>query len=97
MLLAALESPAFYRLTVLIFNETSPKLLFVTPGYDYVQLAILLALAAAGGSVGTLFSRWRKRTCYLFLLAALSIIAAFDLLGVVLDAPRAIWDTLRFH
>jgi hypothetical protein len=97
MLLASLESPAFYQLTVWIFNETSPKKLFITPGYDHVQLAVLLVLAAVGGSIGVRYSRWRKSTSILFLLAMLLVIAAFDAMGRVFDAPGSLWDTLGFH
>ena len=81
LLLANLESPSFYRLTVWIFNETSPKTLFTMPGYFCVHRTILLALAAVGGSIGILFSRWRKRTSFLFLLATLVVIALFAAVG----------------
>ena len=81
MLLANLEAPAFYRLSVLIFNESTPKRLFITPGYHLLHYGILLTFAAVGGSIGVLFSRWRKRTAFLFLLATLVVIAAFCTLG----------------
>jgi hypothetical protein len=97
LLLASLESPAFYHVTVWIFNETSPKRLFITPGYDCVQFAILLALAAIGGCIGVRFSRWRKETSFLFLLAILLVIAVFAALGRVFDAPGSLWDALGFH
>jgi hypothetical protein len=80
-LLAMLEVPSFYRLTVWIFNEASPKALFAMPAYYCVHRTLLLALAAVGGSIGALFSRWRKRTAFLFLLATLLVIAAFAALG----------------
>jgi hypothetical protein len=81
LLLTMLEHPSFYRLTVWIFDETSPKGLFAMPAYYCVHRTLLLALAAVGGSVGVLFSRWRKGTAYLFLLAVLLVIAAFAALG----------------
>jgi len=81
VLLGMLESPSFYRLTVWIFNETSAKKLFAMPAYYCVHRTLLLALAAVGGSVGILFSRWRKRTSFLFLLAILAVIAVFAALG----------------
>jgi len=41
----------------------------------------MLTLAAVGGSIGILFSRWPKRTAFLFLLAILVVIAVFAALG----------------
>jgi hypothetical protein len=75
------ESPPFFYVTSRIFNETSPKLLFIKPGYNCVLSMILLVLAGAGGSVGILFSEWSKRKSFLFLLAILLVIAIFDTLG----------------
>jgi hypothetical protein len=85
MLLASLESPAFYGLTVIIFGETSPKQLFVTPGYDFFQRSLLPVFAAVGGAIGVLFSRWRRTIAVLFLLGTLLVIAGFAYLGVYLD------------
>ncbi len=81
VLLAMLESPAFYRLTVLVFNETSPKALFAMPGYYCVHRAVLFILAGTGGLVGVFYSRWRKRTSLLFLLATLVVITVFAFSG----------------
>jgi hypothetical protein len=81
LLLAMLETPSYYRLTVWIFNETSPKALFAKPAYFCVHRTLLLTLATVGGSIGALFSRWRKGRSILFLLAILSIIAVFAALG----------------
>jgi len=80
-LLAMLESPAFYRITVWIFEETSPKALFAIPCYHWVHRTLLLLLAAIGGFVGVQLSRWRKSASYMFLLAILLVIAAFATLG----------------
>jgi len=79
--LTTLESPSFYRLTVLIFNETSPKALFVKPGYYCVHRTILLVLAAIGGSVGIAYSRWAYLKCLLFLFGTLVVIAVFAAWG----------------
>ena len=79
--LAMIESPSFYRLAVWIFHERSPYLLFETPSYYCVHRTILLVLSAVGGSVGVLFSRWRKRTAFMFLSATLAIIAVFAAVG----------------
>jgi hypothetical protein len=81
LLLAMVEAPSFYRLTVWIFNETSPKALFARPAYHCVHRTLLLALTAIGGSIGVVFSQWRKRTAILFLLATLLVVAAFAALG----------------
>lgn len=45
----------------------------------------MLTLAAVGGSIGVLFSEWRKRTAFLFLLAILTVIAIFSALGAYLE------------
>jgi hypothetical protein len=97
LVLASLERPAFYRLTILIFKETSPKQLFIAPGYDYVWRAVLLALAAVGGSVGVRFSQWRRTTSFLFLFAVLLVIAGFEALGLAFDASGGLWDALGHH
>jgi hypothetical protein len=80
-LLGMIESPSFYRLTVWIFKETSPKALFAMPAYYCVHRTLLLAMAAVGGSVGVLFSHWHKGKSVLFLLATLCVIAVFAALG----------------
>ena len=81
VLLAMLETPAFYRLTVWVFNETSPKALFAMPAYYWVHRAILLVLAATGGLIGVLFSQWRKRTSLLFLLGTLLVVGVVASVG----------------
>jgi len=83
MLCGGFETPAFYRLSVVVFRETSPKALFATPGYRVLQDAILLAFFALGGSVGVLFSRWHKIKAILFLLATLLAIAFCQHLGSI--------------
>ena len=81
MVLAMLESPSFYRLTVLVFGETSPKALFAKPAYYCVHRTLLLILAAIGGLVGMRFSRWARKTSLLFLLATLLVVGAFATIG----------------
>jgi hypothetical protein len=93
--LAGHEPAAFYRLTARMFNETPPKKM-IEPRSVHFML-FMLTLTAVGGSIGVLFSRWRKRTSLLFLLAVLLVIAAFCALGSALDAPGSVWDRLRFH
>jgi len=80
-LLAMLESPSFYRLTVWIFKETSPKRLFVMPAYYCVHRTLLLLMAGVGGSIGIVFSRWGYAKCVLFLSATLTVIATVAALG----------------
>lgn len=77
ILLASLESPSFYRISVWIFDETSPKLLFVTPGYYCIHRTILLALCIAGGGIGIAYSSMRKRYAILFLCGVVAIVAIF--------------------
>jgi hypothetical protein len=79
--LAMLESPSFYRLTVWIFNETSPKRLFAMPAYYWVHRVLLLALAGIGGAVGIAFSDWTYARRIVFLLGTLIVIALFATLG----------------
>lgn len=79
IVLASLESPSFYRLAVWIFDETSPKELFATPGYYWIHRTILLFLCTAGGSVGIAFSGWRWKKGIMFLsviLLAIAVVAA---------------------
>ena len=82
-LLAEHEPPAFYRLTAWMFNEPRPCKL-IEPCTVHFTL-FMLSLAALGGSVGVLFSRWRKTTAFLFLLATLMVIAVFALQGNYLE------------
>lgn len=79
IVLASLESPSFYRLAVLIFDETNPKELYAIPGYYWIHRTILLVLCAIGGSLGIAFSGWRWLKGILFLsgvLLAVAIVAA---------------------
>ena len=50
----------------------------------------MLTVVAVGGSIGVLFSQWRKRTAFLFLLATLAVIAAFSVLGNYLES--SLWN-----
>jgi len=79
--LASAESPSFYRLTVCILGERSPKELFATPAYYWIKWTLLVGLAAVGGSVGVSFSRWRARYALLFLLGTLLVLATFAAIG----------------
>jgi hypothetical protein len=81
VLLTTVERPSFYRLTVLIFNETSPKALFAKPAYYCVHRTILLALAAIGGDIGVWFSEWPKTRSLLFLMVSISIVGVFAAVG----------------
>ncbi|MBN1910133.1 MAG: hypothetical protein JW818_10370 [Pirellulales bacterium] len=81
VLLATIESPSFYRLTALVFNETSPKALFAKPAYFCVHRTVLLMLAAIGATVGAWFSEWPKSRRFLFVLVALLIIGVFSAIG----------------
>lgn len=77
MVLGSLESPSFYRLSVLFFGETSPKTLFTIPGYYCIHRTLLLALCAIGGGVGVAMSSMRRLTAILFLCGILAVVAAF--------------------
>ena len=77
ILLASLESPSFYRISVWIFDETSPKLLFATPGYYCIHRTILLTLCLVGGSIGIAFSSMRTRNAILFLCGVIAIVGTF--------------------
>jgi hypothetical protein len=81
MMLAMFEAPSFYRIAVWLFKESSPKALFAMPAYYCIHRTILLVLAAVGGSIGVLFSQWRRRTSFIFLLVVLIVIAAFAAVG----------------
>jgi hypothetical protein len=72
---ANLESPSFYRLSVWILNETSPKALFAMPAYECLQRVLVLALAGIGGCVGIAFSNWPYTKCILFLSGILILMA----------------------
>jgi hypothetical protein len=76
-----LPNPAFYHLSVWIFNETDPKNLYAIPGYYWVQRAILLVLVSIGGGLGMPFSRWPYSKSILFLSVSLIVIAIFAALG----------------
>jgi hypothetical protein len=82
-LLAKHEPPIFYRLTAWTINET-PPVKMIEPRSVHFTL-FMLTLAAVGGSVGVLFSEWRKGTAFLFLLVVLVAIAVFDALGACLE------------
>ena len=78
---AMLESPSFYRLTVWIFKETSPKVLFAMPAYYCVHRTLLLIMSGIGGFVGIAFSKWAHAKCMFFLMGTLIVIAVFATLG----------------
>ena len=82
-LLAKHEPPVFYRLTAWTINET-PPVKMIEPRSVHFTL-FMLTLAAVGGSIGVLFSQWRRRTAILFLLAILVVIAVFAALGTYLE------------
>jgi predicted ABC-type exoprotein transport system permease subunit len=62
-------------LSIWIFNE--PPDSKYSAEYYSVLRTILLVLCATGGSIGIAFSRWRTKTCVLFLSGVLLIIAVF--------------------
>lgn len=82
-LLAKHEPAAFYRFTAWMFNEIPPRKL-IEPRSVHFAL-FMLTLAAIGGSIGVLFSRWPKRRSFLFLMATLVVIAVFAALGNYLE------------
>ena len=82
-LLSTHEPPFFYHLTAWAINET-PPVKIIEPRSVHFTL-FMLTLAAVGGSIGVLFSQWRKRTAILFLLAILVVIAVFAALGTYLE------------
>lgn len=77
LVLAALESPSFYRLTVWVFDETSPKLLFREPAYYCIHRTLLLGMAGIGGLVGIAFSKWSYTRCIVLLSGIVIVIAVF--------------------
>ncbi|WP_442511694.1 hypothetical protein SH528x_003405 [Novipirellula sp. SH528] len=77
ILLASLESPSFYRLSVLIFDETSPNALFATAGYYCIHRTLLLVMCAIGGGIGISLSSMRMQTAILFLFGILVVVAVF--------------------
>jgi hypothetical protein len=82
VLLAAVGTRPIYHLSVWILRESPPPTGRVPLSAHYcVYRALLLALAAIGGTIGIPFSRWRKRTAFLFLLASLAVVAVFAALG----------------
>jgi hypothetical protein len=82
-LLAEHEPAVFCRLTAWMFNE-EPPVKMIEPRSAHSTL-FMLTLAAIGGSIGVLFSAWRKRTAFLFLSAILGVIAVFSVLGGYLE------------
>jgi hypothetical protein len=82
-LLANHEPPVFFCLTAWTINET-PPVKMIEPRSVHFTL-FMLTLAAIGGSIGVLFSEWRKRTGFLFLLTILVAIAVFNALGNCLE------------
>jgi hypothetical protein len=81
--LAEHEPSVFWRLTAWMFNEEAPVKL-IEPRTIHFTL-FMLALAAVGGCIGVLFSRWPKRTACLFLAVTLAVIAGFWALGRSLE------------
>lgn len=80
LILTFMETPSFYRLSILITGKTSPKELFSVPGYYWIHRSVLLILALIGGSFGVLYSRWPRKASLFFLstiLVLLGIISAF--------------------
>ncbi|MCA9108006.1 MAG: hypothetical protein KDA83_21540 [Planctomycetales bacterium] len=77
VLLASIETPSLYWLSILIFGETSPKALFATPGYYCIHRTALLVMCAIGGGIGVGVSSMRKRTAVLFLFGVLAVVAVF--------------------
>ena len=66
-----------------MFNEAPPAKI-IEPRSIHSML-FGLTLIAVGGSIGVLFSRWRKRTAFSFLLAILAVFA------VLFSLP---WETI---
>jgi hypothetical protein len=82
-LFAKNEPSVFSRLTAWAINE-APPVKIIEPRTVHFTL-FMLTLAAIGGSIGVLYSEWRKRTAFLFLLAILVVIAVFNALGSYLE------------
>jgi len=72
---AQFESPPFYSVTSRALGETSPKAMFIHPGYPWVMTAILICFAGAGGAIGIRYSKWRLMNSVIFLSAVLLAIA----------------------
>jgi hypothetical protein len=81
------EPPFFYHFTAWAINET-PPVKMIEPRSVHFTL-FMLTLAAIGGSIGVLFSQWRKRIAFLFLLAILTVITVFAGLGNYLES--SVW------
>ncbi len=81
IVLALIEAPSFYTISVRIFNEPIPKVLFSKPGDCWVHRGLLMILALMGGSLGVMFSQWPKKKSIIFLLAILVIITIFAAIG----------------
>jgi hypothetical protein len=82
------EPPFFYHLTAWAINEAPPVKIIEPHSVHYTLF--MLTLPAIGGSIGVLFSQWRKRAALLFLLAILAVIAVFCALGNYLDS--SVWN-----
>ena len=76
------EITPFYRLAAWTFNQTSPKALFITPGYYFFQDMICLAMGIVGGSIVILLSQRRERASLLFLVATVVVIAVLATLAI---------------
>lgn len=91
IILACVEPPSLYRLTVWVFNESSPKLLFAKPAYYSVHRTLLLAFAGIGGFAGIAFSNWAFTRCIVFLLGILAAIAILSTLGFHRQSIHTCW------
>ena len=78
LILAVLETPSFYRLSVWITGKTSTKEM---PRYYWILRSVLLILACAGGFMGVFYSQWPKKSSFIFLLAVLVVVSVFTVFG----------------
>ncbi len=78
LILAVLETPSFYRLSVWITGKTSTKEM---PGYFWILRSVLLILACAGGFTGVFSSQWPKKIACCFLFAILAVVSIFAVIG----------------
>lgn len=78
LVLAVLETPSFYRLSVWLTGKTSMKEI---PGYFWILRSALLFLACVGGLTGVCYSQWPKKIAVCFLLAILAVVSLFAIIG----------------
>ncbi len=79
ILLAILETPSFYRLSVWITGKTSTK--GMAGSYWWILRSVLFILACAGGFTGVFYSQWPKKIAFRFLFATLVVVSIFAVLG----------------